>query len=34
MNKQYGPMGRYNAVMDATDLFSVEPLPAAQSPPK
>ncbi len=34
MNKQYDPMGRYNAVMTAADLFSVEPLPAAQSPPK
>jgi hypothetical protein len=34
MNKQYDPMGRYNAVMNAVDLFSVEPLPAAQSPPK
>ena len=32
MNKQYDPMGRYDAVMNATDLFSVEPLPAAQSP--
>jgi len=34
MNKEYDPMGRYNAVMTAEDLFSVEPLPAAQSPPK
>jgi hypothetical protein len=34
MNKQYDPMGRYNAVMDAADLFNVEPLAAAQSPPK
>jgi len=34
MNKQYGPLGRFNAVMNAADLFSVEPLPAAQSPPK
>ena len=34
MNKQYDPMGRYNAVMTAPNLFSVETLPAAQSPSK
>ena len=34
MNKEYDPMGRYNAVMNAAGLFSVEPLPAAESPPK
>ncbi len=34
MNKQYDPMGRYNAVMSAPGLFTVESLPAAQSPPK
>ena len=34
MNKQYDPIGRYDAVMNAADLFSVEPLPAAPSPPK
>jgi hypothetical protein len=32
MNKAFDPMGRYDAVMNAADLFSVEPLPAA--PPK
>lgn len=34
MNKEYDPMGRYDAVMNAADLFTVEPLPIAQSPPK
>jgi formylmethanofuran dehydrogenase subunit E len=34
MNKAYDPIGRYHAVMDAPDLFTVEPLPAGQSPPK
>jgi hypothetical protein len=34
MNKQYDPLGRYDAVMNASDLFSVEPVPAAESPPK
>jgi formylmethanofuran dehydrogenase subunit E len=34
MNKDYDPLGRYNAVMNATDLFDVEPLPAANSAPK
>ena len=34
MNKEYDPLGRYNAVMDAADLFDVEPLPAANSAPK
>jgi len=34
MNKELDPLGRYNAVMDAADLFSVEPLPAANSAPK
>ena len=34
MNKTLDPMGRFNAVMTAEDLFSVEPLPPAQSPPK
>jgi formylmethanofuran dehydrogenase subunit E len=34
MNKQLDPLGRYNAVMNAPDLFSVEPVPAAESPPK
>lgn len=33
MNKEYDPMGRFNAVMNAADLFSVEPLPP-KSPPK
>ncbi len=32
MNKQLDPMGRYNAVMSAADLFSVEPLPVERSP--
>ena len=26
MNKQYDPLGRYDAVMNAADLFSVEPV--------
>ena len=34
MNKDYDPLGRYNAVMNAADLFEVEPLPAANSAPK
>ena len=33
INKEFDPMGRYNAVMSAPDLFSVESLPA-ESPPK
>lgn len=34
MNKTLDPMGRYNAVMAASDLFTVETLPAANSAPK
>jgi len=34
MNKEYDPMGRYTAVMNAADLFSVEPVAPAESPPK
>ena len=34
MNKEYDPMGRYDAVMNAADLFTVEPLPAANSAAK
>jgi formylmethanofuran dehydrogenase subunit E len=34
MNKDYEPLGRYNAVMNAADLFEVESLPAANSAPK
>jgi hypothetical protein len=34
MNKQFDPLGRYNAVMNAPDLFTVEPVPAVESPPK
>jgi hypothetical protein len=34
MNKDYDPLGRYNAVMNAADLFDVEPLPAANTVPK
>ena len=34
MNKDYDPLGRYNAVMNAAGLFEVEPLPAANTPPK
>jgi hypothetical protein len=34
MNKNYDAIGRFDAVMNATDLFSVEPLPPAPSPPK
>jgi len=30
MNKTFDPMGRYNAVMQAEDLFSVEPLAPGQ----
>jgi len=33
MNKDHDPMGRYDAVMNAADLFSVESVPA-ESPPK
>jgi formylmethanofuran dehydrogenase subunit E len=32
MNKQYDPLGRYDAVMNATDLFSVESLPPESAP--
>jgi len=32
MNKQYDPLGRYNAVMGAADLFSVEPVPPESAP--
>jgi hypothetical protein len=32
MNKTLDPMGRYQAVMDADDLFTVESLPAPQTP--
>jgi formylmethanofuran dehydrogenase subunit E len=32
MNKQYDPLGRYNAVMNATDLFSVTPVPPESAP--
>ncbi len=34
MNKTYDPIGRYDAVMKAEDLFSVTPLPEAAPPPK
>ena len=34
INKQFDPMGRYEAVMNALDLFSVEPVPTAESPAK
>ena len=34
INKTYDPMGRYDAVMKAADLFSVEPLPALAAAPK
>jgi len=34
MNKTLDPIGRYNAVMTAPDLFTVEILPAANSAPK
>jgi hypothetical protein len=34
INKTYDPMGRYDAVMKAADLFSVEPLPALVAAPK
>jgi formylmethanofuran dehydrogenase subunit E len=30
MNKTLDPLGRYNAVMNAADLFSVEAVPAAK----
>ena len=34
MNKAFDPRGRYDAVMSAADLFSLEPLPAVAAPPK
>ena len=34
MNKTLDPRGRYDAVMSTPDLFTVEPTPAANSPPK
>jgi hypothetical protein len=34
INKTHDPMGRYDAVMKAADLFSVEPLPALAAAPK
>jgi len=34
MNKAFDPMGRYDAVMKAPDLFSVEALPALAAAPK
>jgi hypothetical protein len=34
MNKTLDPMGRYQAVMNAADLYKVETLPAAGPPPK
>ena len=34
INKTQDPMGRYDAVMKAADLFSVEPLPALAAAPK
>lgn len=34
INKEYDPIGRYNAVMNAADLFSVELSPASEAPPK
>jgi len=34
INKTYDPMGRYDAVMNAPDLFTVETLPPLQPPPK
>jgi formylmethanofuran dehydrogenase subunit E len=34
MNKAYDPLGRYDAVMKADDLFSVEPVPATAAPAK
>jgi formylmethanofuran dehydrogenase subunit E len=34
MNKTYDPMGRYNAVMNAPDLFVVESVPAMEAPSK
>jgi len=33
INKTQDPLGRYDAVMNATDLFAVEPSPAAASSP-
>jgi formylmethanofuran dehydrogenase subunit E len=34
MNKTYDPLGRYNAVMNAPDLFTVEAIPAVNSAAK
>ena len=34
INKDYDPLGRYNAVMNAADLFDAEPLPATNSAAK
>jgi len=34
MNKEYDPMGRYTAVTNAEDLFSVEPMAPAELPAK
>jgi hypothetical protein len=34
INKNPDALGRFNAVMNAPDLFTVEPLPPAQSPAK
>lgn len=34
INKAYDPMGRYDAVMKAADLFNVEPLAALAAAPK
>jgi hypothetical protein len=34
MNKDLDPRGRYDAVMNATDLFTVEPVPAASPAPQ
>jgi len=34
INKNHDALGRFNAVMNAPDLFTVEPLPAASPPPK
>jgi hypothetical protein len=32
MNKQYDPLGRYNAVMNAAGLFSVESVAPESTP--
>ena len=34
MNKAFDPLARYDAVMNAADLFNVEPLPAQAASPK